>query len=504
MGTWIKRGLLTCAVFAITWAMCIVYWSGSNHMPDGTDVILYLLVLPVGFLLAIWAIRKIRGSMAAAAAAAATAAAQAQSAAIASPAVPAQHPERRWTLSVAACALRTPHGSDAGTLLEQMQAHELRLELDPELTDSDGFPILAGRVAQIDPQAALDDFHAWRDRQPDHPETAATVVLDQEQYRTLALAADIARELGDRLTLHSALASYIDAPAHRKEEIPLPQLHLMPLLPGSWQAAQRLEAAQWLAGLVVQQGWPAEKITVVPAVGENAHPLLHLDRLIATSRTAQTPQPGPYLAMAIAAESNLGHGTVEHWQDQGRLLHGSRNVGQTPGEAAVGFILADAGQLVALSAEDTVQLHRASLGRRDKSADLPGRVDGDLLSTLAETALRDAGIDAARIGLLATDGDHRGSRTEETLKLGYALLPELDLGSQCIKVAADCGWAGAATVLTALALAHAKTAKDGQPSLVASNDDALERAAVILSKPVVEPEQSEQSTQAMAAATATA
>ena len=502
MGTWIKRGFLVCAVFAITWAMCIVYWSGSNHMPDGGDVILYLLVLPVGFLLAIWAIRKIRNAMAASAAA--SAAARAQPAADISPAAPAAHPERMWTLSFAACALRTPHGSDAGKLLEQMQAHDLRLELDGELKDGDGFPILAGRVAGIDPLAALEDFQAWRDSQTKHGEHAAETLLDQEQYRTLALGADIARELGDRLTLHSALAAYLDAPAHLKQDVPLPQLHLIPMLPAWWEPTQRLLAAQWLAHLVTQQGWPPEKLTVVPAAGDNVHPLLHMDRLIATSRTAQAQQETPYIAMVIAAESNLGNATVEQWQQQGRLLHGARNVGQVPGEAAAGFILADAGQIAALSAEDPVQLHRASLGRRDKSADQPGRVDGDLLSTLAQAALRDAGIDATQVSLLVTDGDHRGSRTEETMKLGYAVLPELDLGSQCVKIGADCGWAGSATVLTALAVAHAKTAQDGQPSLLACNDDALERAAVILSKSVLKSTQSEHPTQAVAAPAANA
>ncbi|MGC8020776.1 hypothetical protein ACP3WW_23970, partial [Salmonella enterica] len=68
---------MTVAVFLVTWVMFITYWSGANHMPDGGDVILYLLVLPAVFLLLVWGIAKGRSAMAAAAAAKAAAAAAA-------------------------------------------------------------------------------------------------------------------------------------------------------------------------------------------------------------------------------------------------------------------------------------------------------------------------------------------------------------------------------------------------------------------------------------------
>ncbi|WP_252716848.1 hypothetical protein [Herbaspirillum sp. B65] len=113
MSTWMKRGLLVCAIFLVTWVMFITYWSGANHMPDGSDVVLSLLVLPAGFLLLIWGVSKARTSLAAAAAAKAAEAPAAPQAGTAS-AEPTQHPERRWTLAIVATALRSPFGADAG------------------------------------------------------------------------------------------------------------------------------------------------------------------------------------------------------------------------------------------------------------------------------------------------------------------------------------------------------------------------------------------------------
>ena len=68
------------------------------------------------------------------------------------------------------------------------------------------------------------------------------------------------------------------------------------------------------------------------------------------------------------------------------------------------------------------------------------------------------------------------------MKLGYAVLPELDLGSQCVKLGASCGSAGLATALSALVLAHAATDDSDQPSLCVCNEDAHQRAVVALSR----------------------
>lgn len=488
MSTWIKRGLLTVAVFLVTWVMFITYWSGANHMPDGGDVILYLLVLPAAFLLLVWGVAKARTALAAAAAAKAAAAAAAPAPATAA-AESGPPRERHWTLAIVATALRSPFGADAGSLLEQLKAQSLRLPLDSELVNDQDMPILAGRIADVLGEETREIFTAWQQHSPEQ----SPMYLDDAHWRSLALAADIARELGDRLQWHPLLEEYREAQRHQQDAVGLPHLHLLVLLPSTWAGEQRLQAARWLGELVCRQGWPAEKLNVLPAAaGENAHPLLHLDRLIATSRDARSQQPTPYLAssylaMVIAAQSNLDPQIVQAWQQDKQLLQGAQSIGKSPGEAAAGLILADATQALAMGTTDPVLLHRASLGRHEQSVDQARRLNGELLIQLAQGALRDAAIAPEQLSLLVSDGDYRASRTDEIMKLGYAVLPELDLGSQCVKLGATCGSAGLATALSALVLAHAATDESGEPSLCVCNEDAHQRAVVALSRAPVIP-----------------
>lgn len=483
MSTWIKRGLLTVAVFLVTWVMFITYWSGANHMPDGGDVIVYLLVLPAAFLLLVWGVSKARSALVAAAAAKAAAAAAAP-APTAAPSEPGHPPERKWTLAIVATALRSPFGADASSLLEQIKSQSLRLPLDGELVNDQGMPILAGRIGDLQSEETREIFQAWHQQ---HFPGQDLMLMGDAHWRSLTLAADIARELGERLQWHPLLEEYREAARHRQEEVGLPHLHLLVLLPAHWGSGHRMQAARWLGEQVCLAGWPAEKLNVLPAAaGENAHPLQHLDRLVATSRDARTQQPSPYLAssylaMVIAAECNLDPEIVKAWQQDKQLLQGSQNIGKAPAEAAAGLVLADATQALAMGTADPVLLHRATVGRHEQSVDQARRVSGELLIQLAQAALRDATIAPDQLALLVSDGDYRASRTDEIMKLGYAVLPELDLGSQCVKLGATCGSAGQASALSALVLAHTATSESGEPTLCVCNEDAHQRAVVALS-----------------------
>jgi hypothetical protein len=494
MLAWIKRGALICGLFVAVWILMLVYWSSTNRMPTSTDILLYLVLLPVVFLLAIWIVRKVRSAIAAGVAAKATATAAAGSAAglpKAGESNDSGAAERAWTLAIVACALRSPHGAGAAALSAALASKEARLQLDSELTDADGFPVRSGRIAEADDSMA-DGIDAtpiaiWIGA-GGAPQPAWT----PEQSRALALAGEVLTELAGQLQLHPELTSYLNAKTGfaARDAIPLPSLQLIPLLPAHWPQDVRKHAADWFVHLVTQQGWPAEKILPVAAatadhadaLSDSFAPFKLIDDL--SLRTHRQTQPAsPCLALLVACESFIGSASVTAWDQAGQLLKGKGNAGQTPGEGAVAFLIADTRQAALMQADPASTLHRAALGRRDKSADASGRIDGAFLTGLAQNALGNAAVTADDITLLIADSDHRSSRTAELMGVGYAVLPEIDLGSQCLKVAADCGSAGAVSCLTALALAHhaAATAEQGKAVLCVSNNDAFERAAVVLS-----------------------
>ncbi|HEY4317360.1 MAG TPA: hypothetical protein VGN04_07145 [Herbaspirillum sp.] len=488
MRAWLKRGIVTGLVFAAVWLMMWIYWTSSNRMPTLTGIILYLLVLPIIFLLAIWLIRKGRNAATAAAAAAKAAAAKSVEP---PPSMAPDAAERGWTLALLANAVRTPHANSAADLFALLAARDARLALDAELTDGDGFPILSGRIAALDAGLLAQTDAALADRAK--AGNLPALSWDAEQLRALTFAADIVRQLSTALMAHPLLDEYHRAAPHLRQSIALPVLQTAIMLPPHWPQENREHAAGWLMHLASENGWPAEKIRLYPLPSPSDHagdaadtagsaasaaPLVLIDRLNADIHRQQLPG----LALLLACESFISEKIVAEWESAGGLLKGKVNSGRTPGEGAAGFILADRTQAALLDADaDTAaSLHRVAAGRRDKSADAAGRIGSELLSTLAAQAIAAADTAPDAISLLIADSDHRGSRTAELMSLGYAVLPEIDLGSQCVKVAADCGSAGAVSTLTALALAHQQAGATGLPVLCVSNNDSFERAAIVV------------------------
>ena len=103
------------------------------------------------------------------------------------------------------------------------------------------------------------------------------------------------------------------------------------------------------------------------------------------------------------------------------------------------------------------------------------------MTGLTKDALLVAAINPEKITLVTADTDLRASRVEELMEMGITTFPDLDLGTQCFKIAASCGAAGAVSSLTALALAHHEAAENSSFALCVNNQDGFARAAVIVS-----------------------
>jgi hypothetical protein len=187
----------------------------------------------------------------------------------------------------------------------------------------------------------------------------------------------------------------------------------------------------------------------------------------------------PHLCLVIACESWIGEDSIQAWDQAGGLRKAKVESGQTPGEGAAGLLLADSQQATAWATDaPSASMHRVAWGRREKSADAGGRISGELLVQLTQDAIQSAGIAPAQISLLVADGDHR--RLAEIFSLEAGALPDLDFSSQCLKVAADCGSAGAVSSLTALVLAHHEASTEQGKALCIGCQDAFERVAVAI------------------------
>jgi len=450
MQNWMKRSLLVLGVFGLCWIGAVWYWRSTMRMPDTGDLALAMLVMPLtlitGFVLA----RKTFTAPDAPAArggtpdAPALPASQGMQAADANGAAQPQVADAPWLpLAVAGTALRMAHGDSAAELAAAIAEGEARLDLDPELTDSQGFPLLAGRVADV----ALEPLEEWLSALQPAPRAPAA-----QHLRAMALGGDIAADLAARAT---ALGS---------EGV----LQLLPLLPLDWPATTQVLATRWLEHCVAEAGWPKEQLLVrQPAAAAHASanpappaPATPLAALRAVSAQAAGNNAAT-LNLLLACGSDIDANAIEHLAVNGRL-YGPRNPnGRMPAEGAAGILLqapqeaGDALRLLALHAKEEATLRE-----------------------LAEEALAQAG--GEKPAYVAADTDHRAALMSDLMQCVEATLPGLDANTSLACVGAACGHTGAVGTLAAIALAHEQAAGSGSLALALANSDPTQRYALLV------------------------
>lgn len=468
MSSWLSRALVVLVAFGLCWLGAIAWWRETRHMPGTGDVVIFFVVLPLLLLLAFWVGRKLvaaSGARAAAAAAAAAAGATAGTAGAATTAPPQAVP-----LNALAAALRMPHGDSAAQLSAALRSRKANLALDPELTNASGYPILSGRIDDVDPLAQQDEMRAWLAAR--HPQAD----FNDEQWRALALGSAVAAELAIELGPHPALPAYLDALQARRPVPPLPVLHLVTLLPDDWREEERLAGTDWLRHLA-GKAWPQERISLAHPGSAGAAVADVAQRAAQARVDAQ-----PFLCLVLACGSRIGQDSVDAWSLELMLFDSDHPNGRVPGEGAAGLLLADLAQGALFDVDQPVLLYPPASARRVASIDDKPRAEAVLLSQLAAQALAAApGVDVA---VVTADADARVARNSELLGAVHAALPDLDPAGQVLALGPACGDAGAVTTLAALALAHHEVAAGSGAALCLTNLDPFHRSAVLLAPQV--------------------
>jgi hypothetical protein len=478
MRSWLTRSLFIGGIFSLVWLAVIYHWRTNNRMPNGTDVVFYFIVLPMAILTAIWLSAKAWnfatgaiGNSAPPTKLADESVAVNEHAAV---------KERALSIALLASAIKTAHGSSAEELTANLKTNEARLDLDPELTNQDGFPVLTGRINAIDENAQREALASWSELTG-----RANLEWSAEQLRAISIGSEVTIELAQQVINHPLLEPYIAAIARNRELPPLPMLQVMVMLPDNWIVEKRQFVLDWFFDLIQQQGWPAEKISFRSALQSSPiRALAGIDQLMLDSfRLSQT-----CFAMAIACESHLGEDTIRDWEDTGKLFvgkNGDAGKTQMPGEGAAGVLLADATQAQLMALETNVRLHRVVQNRRSKSIDARGNVTDPMLHEMVHDALAMSQISADKISLISSDTDQRSSRIVELMAMGNKLFPDLDPSTQYFKLASHCGDMGAVSSLAALVLGHFQVVSEEEPALCISNIDPHERTVAVLSPWIV-------------------
>lgn len=484
----LRTALPVVLVFAAVWIAVIAYWRASNREPNGGDVVVYLIALPLGLLVAFWllkaGVRRLRRGDGASGATAAKG--------VGAEDVAVEDPERRFRLLLVGSALRLPPGESATDVAGKLAAAQ-RPDLHPDLRDAHGLPVLAACVADLDTgqtQAALEAHGAGDTVRPD-PEQLRALTLAGAALEELLDAAHLLREApvevrsGAEDAAIPELQAHLLQPTDRERRAAqadagaVTQLRAHLLLPARWDEGLRVAAGAWMQGIADAADWPQPRMMLrVVAIDDGASALQALDALC----LALNRQPDASLHLLLACDSYVGERSVAAWDADGTLLTGRRPDGKVPGEGAVALLLS-ATSPDTPDAAPAARLHRVAHGRRTSPADARGRVDSDLLAALCEQALAAAGLDPDAVAWVVSDADQRPRQATELAGALHAAVPKLDPAAQCLNAGVGCGQAGAVTALAAVALAAAKAIEEDTAALAISTGDAYTRAALAATPP---------------------
>ena len=364
------------------------------------------------------------------------------------PATPAAAPP----LALLAAALRAPHGASPEELAAALATGKARPDLDPELIDDDGFPVMSARCLDADDDSVKEDITMWL-------VLSGLTELEwgEAQWRALILGTAVVRDLAGE-----ALAQLMPA------EGALPQLRLLPILPSGWTLKQRQAAGLWFKHAVAQFGWPAEQLALIDLPSE-ATPAIALGLCAVDIRLPHTQA----IHMLVACESHVDQATVDQWAAESTLATPTRSQGRIPGEGAAGLLLSSLVHAQQVTDALFAQLYPLRETRRTVPIDSAKGAETQCMTDLVQGAVQNGGREMAEISYLAADTGQHAGRALELMALASSALPQLDTTTDVAQAGVGTGSCGAVPWMCALALARNAALLNNAPALFMSNGDPL-------------------------------
>jgi hypothetical protein len=461
-------------VFVVCWVMVVLYWQSSQHEPTGSDIALYLIGLPLGMIVSYAVFKKsidfTRQKVSGAAESKAVAASAAAQPSSGQDVAPTQDPALAFRIRLQSSAMRFSAGSDAAEVIASLM-EPVSPDLHSSLKNSDGFPVFAAEVPDLDTSETLDLLQAYFE--DDEDQKATVKRLPVEVLRSLTLADQVLEEALAATVppvepLRGSMSGATAAPSF---------LILHMLLPSHWQLEQRNLAGAWLQSRVEAFGWQSKYLQLnVMACRHDAEVLELVDALnIQVNRRPSLDQH-----LVLACDSYVGEEQLMRLENK-RLLSSPKNPeGHIIGEGAVAVLLSSTSPMQS----GAIDVHRLALGERSSPAGPGGGTSVALFKTLLDRAITVADVESSEIVYVLSDCDQRPSRAVELSSAVNQCLTELDISKQSFGVSAACGYSGAVAILAALAIAGVLAEEEQKPVLVATVLDPFKRGAVIV-KPIV-------------------
>jgi hypothetical protein len=482
--TFFKWSLVSIALVAMIWLAVVIWWQTTQRVVTLQDTLVYLFAFPLAVLMFVgllkwWAFRRKHRK--------ASGAPEASSIDDSSSAPREPTPK----LPVLAAWAITSFAANSEEFLEVLKERRIRPLPDALLTDDQGFPLLTGRVPQLDTGAIQHQLlHIVSERKIDDvpdPDNRREAFL-----RTLGLLRNLLDQVmddlplmldlttgphpsqeADALTLRGNSPSSSTADEHLRLKIKL-------LIPAHFRSLEQQLALAYL--LQRTADIPASKdhvqVDVVPTK-DDATVLALMDQFSADAGRDRHAQA----LLLLACDSALCDTVAQDWQADGRLFSPRCPNGLMMGEAAFGVLCANEKAVESTANAPACRLTRVSHALRDTSADTQGKPSYASLADAIKNTLLAANLSAEAIGSVACDADHRTNRTLECMGAMMDQTPHLDAVQNRLAAGEACGHIGAASVAGALVAAVMQSKSSQHPVLLFNVSHTTDRAAAILIPP---------------------
>jgi hypothetical protein len=465
----VLKNLLLLAFFVLlAWFAVITYWETTHRVPDESDIVLYLVLLPLILLLAAWLLKKFLNGLQQRLASRLKVGAPGSAAGTADALAHNKNPsaqEQSFTLELIATALQLPQANSAAALLDRLEEPVFEPKPSVSLRTHAGTPVLCTEVPDLPVEAIRHELSVLT------TEDKPTHEFGDSQVRCAALIQPVLE------TLVKAAQQKLDA---SQASAPTPHLRVHLLLPAAWHALQRQQIQDWLKKSVLSKRWPESSLRLSHQACDGK---LECIAILDDWNSSLNRESLDDLCLLIAADSALDPDFIGYWEQQGQLFTATQRKGRIPGEGAAGVLVKRGYSQKTETLDSTpIYLHRSAMSQHDQSINNNGGSAGALLlQKLAQQALQLAGSQITDITKMIADTDHRADRLMEVVQASMALAktkPDDDLA--CYSSGQSMGYAGAAATLAALSACREYCAKEKKPVLWCSAQDDSARAAAVI------------------------
>lgn len=471
------------AIFAASWFYSLPRLSERSYTAHPGEFLIRLVLVPLAILLGVvtiaWMIRRLRKKQEAAD----------------SPSAKAPEEENPETgaedtaprPAILAYAILNSAGTDAMAIMERIRQGERAMELDDAFPGESGDLSLTGRMRDLEPEiagdAAAGDATASGEGIPQtilarlHPMLSR--LLDDLSAK-LDLPALMAHEPDrpddSRCTGAAAAATPTTIVSIRQSEKPniLP-VHLFcgPKMPhAAKEALQQIFAGCWDATPWQTVKWSL-KIIEDPGLGA----------LVEADHAGEILGAGAPVALFIAVDSWFDPELLARLASEGKLHATHRQGGLIPAEGGAALLVADAAFCQARNISYKAILGHGRFGTRDTPPSHAGRANAETIEQCARQALEQAPYPPGEIRAVVCDSDYACGRQVETAIAMTECTPWLDPFADRLPINLLTGNLGAASGLSALALAGAFVESEARPALVLSVRHPVQRGAIVVMPP---------------------